>query len=155
MKNAKTRKCTSSVCLKNHDSFSRHIEPIVATERAAKPTPTPWKYRMGTVYEGTKAGFRFETTVANCQGSTQEEMLANAAFIVRAVNAYDALVAERASLSSINEELLKQLKSIHRHYQGKDMVNGEHTYVCGACLAIAKAEKSHTPQRGEESTKGE
>lgn len=57
-------------------------------------TPTPWKFRTGTVYEGSKAGFRFETTVANCQGSTQEEMEANAALIVLAVNMHHGLIME-------------------------------------------------------------
>lgn len=102
-------------------------------------TPTPWKVTDGTmtsfpdsVYVSGigRDGFQSIIAMLNDDTGTDHDKRANAAHIVKCVNAH--------------EELLTQLKQMHNHYQGSDMslINGKmrHSYTCRTCEAIAKAE---------------
>lgn len=80
-------------------------------KRHVKHTPTPWK--TFTAKEGVVICTENNRHVALITDSTGIEGFqdkANAAFIVRAVNSFDALTAENTRLRDAHEELLHALK---------------------------------------------
>lgn len=97
----------------------------------AKHTPTPWKVGPHTVILSNEGGY--PTAIADIaipirgKGADYAEQQANAAFIVRAVNAH--------------EELLALLKEVHEYgaHGAKDL-EAPIIASCKYCRAIAKAE---------------
>lgn len=91
-----------------------------------KHTPTPWKAASPQVFMGVTCVWIHGANgpVLKIEGSLKESVLADAAFIVRAVNAHEALLAAL-------KDLLHQIET-----------NGERReFVVGdAVQAIAKAE---------------
>lgn len=79
-----------------------------------KATPRPWGVSHRHIYKNDWAqehGQWIDHTLATVdEGPTTEEAVANAALIVRAVNAYDTLQADNARLVAAVKFTLKELQ---------------------------------------------
>jgi hypothetical protein len=92
----KTRKAEKHTCSKN-DTWPEHLARLKA--EAAQPTPaahtpTPWKTVIGV--GAADVSDKKNTAIARCMsfnGLSQKQAEVNAAFIVRAVNSHEALLA--------------------------------------------------------------
>lgn len=99
------------------------------TVDCAEHTPTPWRQNGGQI-EIPRMGLRVCTMHSGTIGDASKsdiERLANAAFIVRAVNAHEVLV-----------KALEALKSYFAVLEGQDWRERELDEQAGAALRLAR-----------------
>lgn len=102
-------------------------------------TPRPWTLGRKHDYLAKVMVTAAEAYIADCEQNDIAEDQANAALIVEAVNAYDAVKAENARLREALETIA----------QGKGAFDLDPLIHCGNCLEEAKA-TAHAALRGEE-----
>jgi hypothetical protein len=108
------------------------VKPVCndLSEQTGKATPRPWAAHSGNIYARKPAllkglaerevliARRDDKTIHDDKNISIEEMHANAALIVKAVNSYDALVAALDKINAIVKEGV-----IHRNETGKPQWN--------------------------------
>lgn len=84
-----------------------------------RATPRPWSVSHRHIYKNDWAkenGQWIDHALATVdEGPTREEAIANAALIVEAVNAYDALRKENAALREVLEAVMARLDGVFDH----------------------------------------
>lgn len=131
------------------DIYSASIEILIAVEDSKnirKYTPTPWKVTAGTIIDGATRGSLATVPERFGEGITEDdsdgfyETRANAALIVRAVNAHEDLVNALTELLNAEKETDEYPVSSHEELIRLNQRWKKALEAAHAALAKAKGE---------------
>lgn len=113
------------------DELARETDKVMNAQTVEKRehTPTPWRYEAGTKTIRAVPSNYWLATMDSWDGAVDNE--ANAAFICRAVNSYDTLVAALRDA--------EQLISVARRYFPGSIRNSDKFNLENTCAAIGSA----------------